>query len=351
MRSGHEISSTRECTTSEGARKSGARLIPVGTVLMIFKLTIGKIVRNLVPVYTNVAIAALNIRDSDGMEPGFLAWALRSMDLDAYHNRAAMGKTLNSTQLRQIKVPTPGIAEQRRIAAILDRADALRSGRRDVLSLEGTLRQSILRLIIGREASGVAVLGDVVEGFRYGTSNKSSNSGYPALRIPNVVGGIIDWSDIKLVEVSAAEAERLALVDGDLLVVRTNGNRSYVGRCAAFDSEDPAAWPGTAIYASYLIRMRPDCSLADPVFLQDFLNGPAGRRAILSKSKTSAGQYNINIDGLRSVELPNVPLAAQRIYSNIVKGIVMQRHLHEESLTELESLFDSLQHRAFRGEI
>ena len=82
--------------------------------------------------------------------------------------------------------------------------------------------------------------GKVVQDFRYGTSNKSGETGLPTLRIPNVVGGRIDTTEIKTVEVTPSERERLRLQEGDVLFVRTNGNPDYVGRCAAFSTTEVA---------------------------------------------------------------------------------------------------------------
>ena len=66
-------------------------------------------------------------------------------------------------------------------------------------------------------AQSRALLADLVDDFRYGTSNKSEESGYPALRIPNVIGGALDLSELKLAPVDDAELTRLRLRAGDVL--------------------------------------------------------------------------------------------------------------------------------------
>src|SRR5207244_12579152 len=138
---------------------------------------------------------------------------------------------------------------------------------------------------------------DLVAELRYGTSTKSEPHGKPTLRIPNVVAGEIDVSDLKVVPIGSAEFERLKLIEGDLLFVRTNGNPEFVGRCAVFTPSSivPSGFSATDfVYASYLIRARLNPKVMRPVFLREFMLGPEGRRRLRVRSKTSAGQFNIN---------------------------------------------------------
>jgi type I restriction enzyme S subunit len=76
---------------------------------------------------------------------------------------------------------------------------------------------------------------DVIQEFRYGTSIKSSEGGYPVLRIPNVIDGKINLNELKYCKVPLGDYEKLRLQEGDVLFVRTNGNQNYVGRCAVVE--------------------------------------------------------------------------------------------------------------------
>jgi type I restriction enzyme S subunit len=190
--------------------------------------------------------------------------------------------------------------------------------------------------------------------FRYGTSVKSSTIGKPTLRIPNVIGGSIDLSDLKLVPVTNEEFERLRLFDGDFLFVRTNGNPDFVGRCALFDSRQILLLGLEAdqfIYASYLIRARIPHEEVEPVFLRDYLLGAEGRRRLRARCKTSAGQYNINTEGLGAIAVPLPAYILQREFAERVEGVERVRAIHRTATSEIDVLFASLQHRAFRGEL
>ena len=189
--------------------------------------------------------------------------------------------------------------------------------------------------------------------FKYGTSSKSAEQGIPTLRIPNILTGDIDLTNLKNVPINEAEFERLKLFDGDILFVRTNGNPDYVGRCSVFDSNTlPVPYKNTNfIYASYLIRARLDTTVLLPDYLVIFLQTGKGQSALRSKCKTSAGQYNINTQGLGSISVPIPPIEKQQQFSAIVKKQYKMKILLDEWATESNNLFNSLVQRAFKGEL
>ena len=265
-------------------------------------------------------------------------------------------KNLNIDLVASVEVEFPAVAEQRRIAAILDKAETLRSQRRAALAQLDSLAQSIFLDMFAEALASPRrlTMSDVVQEFRYGTSEKSGSKGFPALRIPNVAGGSLDLRELKTVQVDAAEFERLRLLAGDLLFVRTNGNPDYVGRCTVFDPavvEKTGFNPMEFIYASYLIRARLRGKLLLPVVLQKYLSEGEGRRALRARCKTSAGQYNINTEGLGNVPVPDFPLTLQQTFATRIQAIESLKAIHRAALSELDALFASLQHRAFQGQL
>lgn len=296
--------------------------------------------------------------DPERIAPEYLVQFLNSDILQAQAKGLAHGQTrprVNLSQVRSVMIPLPSLEEQRRLADILDQADALRTKRRAALAHLDALTQSIFVEMFGDVSEWPSKeLLTVVTEFRYGTSVKSQEHGRPALRIPNVVGGTIDFRNLKLVPVTPAEFERLQLTAGDLLFVRTNGNPKYVGRCAVFDPAAVASsgfQPDEFVFASYLIRARLDVAAMSPIYLREFLLGHNGRRALRSRCKTSAGQFNINIEGLGSIPIPQPPLSLQQSFAKRVGHVELASIRPRQSLTQLDSLFASLQHRAFRGEL
>ena len=253
--------------------------------------------------------------------------------------------------LKRLKIPLPPIDEQRRIAGILDAADALRRRRREALAVLDTLPGAIFADMFGDEGETYTLKQAGTE-FRYGTSSKSQDHGVPVLRIPNVIGGDVDLTEIKTVPLSSKEEARFALKDGDIVLVRTNGNQAYVGRSAVFMHAKitghelaDATWS----FASYLIRARLKEKQLLPDFVQGFLSSAEGRKQLLASSKTSAGQYNINTESLGAIRVPKVLISQQSAFVDRVVEIKKRRSQITAHLTELETLFASLQSRAFAG--
>lgn len=295
------------------------------------------------------------------LDPRFLLHALRQPVFRLKGERRMTGsagqRRVPENFLSTFAIPLPPLDEQRRIVAILDKADELRAKRRAALAKLDSLTQSIFLDLFGDPATNpkgwpIRTLDELDAEFRYGTSVKSSTNGKPALRIPNVIGGSIDLSDLKLVPVTDEEFGRLQLRDGDLLFVRTNGNPDFVGRCALFDSPQislSGLEPDKFVYASYLIRARIPQEEVEPVFLRDYLCGAEGRRQLRTHCKTSAGQYNINTEGLGAITVPLPPHKLQREFVERVEAVGRVHAIHRTAVGVTDSLFGSLQYRAFQG--
>ncbi|RST49352.1 type II toxin-antitoxin system antitoxin SocA domain-containing protein [Variovorax sp. DXTD-1] len=289
----------------------------------------------------------------------YLSHYLRRQEIVDLANARASGANLprlSPRALASFEIPLPPLTEQRRIATILDQAETLRAQRRAAIAQLDSLGRAVFLEIFDTalEDTERISLDDLVTEFRYGTSEKSSSTGYPALRIPNVTSGSLNLNELKTVPVSMAEFERLRLINGDLLFVRTNGNRDYVGRCAVFDQAAVAHTRFDAaefIYASYLIRARLKAGGVLPIVLQWYLSDGEGRRALRSRCKTSAGQYNINTEGLGSLPIPSFQPDAQQQFAIRIRAIERLKVIHLAALARLDELFASLQHRAFRGEL
>ena len=171
---------------------------------------------------------------------------------------------------------------------------------------------------------------------------------------PNVVGGRLNLEKIKFVPVNRKEFERLRLKTGDMLVVRTNGNPDYVGRSVVFEEQavrDTGLRTEQFIYASYLIRIRINSDIAEPWFIQNYLSLTEGRRALRERCRTSAGQYNINVNALSSIPVPDVSIERQREFVEHVQ-IIRESNLQRLELSRhLDCASSSLLHRAFSGEL
>jgi type I restriction enzyme, S subunit len=152
----------------------------------------------------------------------------------------------------------------------------------------------------------VVSLGSCLDLVQYGTSEKANSAGRgtPVLRINNIKGRTIDTADLKHVELPAKVRCGLLLLDGDILVIRTSGSRDLVGTCAAFHEN------GEYVFASYLIRLRPNAAKATPDYIVWFLNSSLGRQQVDATSRQIM-QNNINGEELRALQIPLPPLSLQ----------------------------------------
>jgi type I restriction enzyme S subunit len=280
--------------------------------------------------------------------PRFREWIKLSVEgATGSHTRAKSGPIL-----RQL-VPVPPLAEQQRIVAAIEeqlsRLDAAGQSLAQAKSKLAALRTATVAVAI--EGFESAALGDLVTELRYGTSAKCSYdaTGPPVLRIPNVQGGVIDVSDLKYATEAQLDLSAFSVANGDLLFVRTNGSRDLIGRVASVDGAEGMA------FASYLIRARPDPARLDPRFAVIALSTPKARAVIESKAATTAGQYNLNLAALRSLQVPLPPIDQQR---SIVAEVDYQLAAADTLETEVNrvlrhcaALRRSILVCAFRGEL
>ena len=155
------------------------------------------------------------------------------------------------------------------------------------------------------ESYALSTVGDAAIVLEYGTSKKgySDPYGVPVLRMGNIQDGKLDISDLKFSE-SDAEIERLILKDGDLLFNRTN-SPELVGKSAVFHGRERMS------FASYLIRVRFAPNVADPDFVNLWINSAWGRIWARQVKTDGVSQSNINGTKLGAMPLPLPPLAEQ----------------------------------------
>jgi len=296
--------------------------------------------------------------DAARLDSGYLYHWVRSPGFVAQMTRRATGASypaVTDAIVKDSRLPVPPVPEQRRIATLLDKADAIRRKRQQAIRLVDDLLRSAFLDMFGDPVTNpkgwsLVSAGDLFAQLDYGTSEKCSEtpsaSALPVLRIPNIANGEISFEKLKYATLQEAEARKLRLCDGDLLFVRTNGNPDFIGRCAVFEAEAPT------LFASYLIRgrLRPDCEYRSR-FLRDVVSAPSYRSRLLREARTTAGNYNISAEGLRRLRLIVPPLAGQDRYLRLASRIAATRARLADLSTDSGGLSDALIQRVFRAEV
>ena len=270
--------------------------------------------------------------------------------------------------IRELQAPLAPLNEQKRIADKLDtllaRVDSCQSHLERVPQILKRFRQSVLAAATSgrlteewREERAVnaewvnCFLGDVLIDIRYGTAKKSVyelKNGTPVLRIPNVVNGKVDASDLKFSHFEKKEIETLSLKADDLLLIRSNGSVELVGKVAIVDKEFEGF-----LYAGYLIRLRFDKGKVNPRYISHYLSSPAIRSHIELTARSTSGVNNINSEEVKAISLDLPSLEEQ---AEIVRRVETLFAFADRLETRygtghalVEQLTPSLLAKAFRG--
>lgn len=248
--------------------------------------------------------------------------------------------------------PLLPLEEQRRIAAILDQAETLRTQRRTALALLDSLTQSLFLDMFGDPVANpkgwsMSTIGDLAEvqgGLQVTSARKNLPVEVPYLRVANVYRGVLDLSEIKTIRATPAEIQRTTLVKNDLLVVEGHGNPHEIGRAALWNSEI-----AQCVHQNHLIRARFDCKKVEPVFASEYVNSPGGRQHLLRAGKSTSGLNTISVSNVRETPIALPPLHLQQSFATRIASIEALKATHRRALAALDALFASLQQRAFAG--
>jgi type I restriction enzyme S subunit len=264
-------------------------------------------------------------------------------------------KHLTGQDLARYEFPLPPLAEQRRIAQILDKAESLRAKRRAALAQLDTLTQSIFLDMFGdpvvnsRQWRDSIVLGDVadiVSGVTIGRklSGKRTRT-VPYLAVANVQDGFLDLSVVKTTEATEDEIQRYGLVRNDLLLTE-GGDPDKLGRGTLWGDELPLC-----IHQNHVFRVRLRSDELTPLFLNWLIGSPRGKAYFLRSAKQTTGIASINMTQLRAFPLLIPDLRLQSEFADRVAAVERLKAAHRAGHAELANLFTSIQHRAFRGEL
>ncbi len=224
-----------------------------------------------------------------------------------------------------LEIPLPPLPEQRRIAAILDKADALRAKRREtVAKLDQLLQSAFLEMFGDPETNSkrwpIGVIGDLLESVKYGSSEKAALEGdVPILRMNNLTyAGEMDLTHLKYISADKAE-EKYQVRPGDILFNRTN-SKELVGKTAVYAGPIPMA------YAGYLVRgrTRPGQS---PEYISGFLNSSYGKATLQGMCKSIVGMANINAREFAAIAIPMPPSDLQKTFQSQVSNIRGRRDM------------------------
>jgi type I restriction enzyme S subunit len=340
------------------AQKRGMNLYPAGTILFAksgMSATLGRVYKLKIPSYVVSHLATINTQA--GADANFLAHYFRFSSPAQLINDGAY-PSIRLADISEWEIPFPPLDEQKRIASILDKADALRRQRQESLQLTETLLESIFfdkfgDPVINPKGFPVRTLGDFfsspAEGAKcgpFGSALKKSDSqqfGVPVWGIDNISidGCFVDTAYTRISAEKFEELRSYGAQNGDILISRAG----TVGKMCVVNTKET-----NSIIGSNLIRLRLNSDLLSPHWFVAFMKYCKGRVARLRAGPDGAFTH-MSTKILQGLEFPYPSPNLQKEFLNICQAVGIVNEPAKASAYDLNRLLSSLQQRAFRGEL
>lgn len=300
----------------------------------------------------NQRVGKLVIKDEKKVFFPYLKFALNDPKVRAIYKKFAGGGlqiNLGKNDLLSVQIPLPPLNEQKRIAAILDKADAVRRKRQQALELSEQLLRSVFLDMFGDPNTNPkgwdeGTLGDIIHFAKDGphVSPKYSDDGIPFLSTRHIKQFGVIWDDLKYISLEEAERQWKKCKPQFNDVLYTKGGTTGIAAYVNFH-EDFAIWVHVAL-------LRPKVNIVNPIWLTAMLN----TKYCYSQSQSlthGATNKDLGLKRMIKIKMYIPPLEKQEKYAEFYK--FLNRHLEKskDKLTTLDNLFHSLVQKAFRGEL
>lgn len=330
------ISSTKEMLSSQTIRQLNIPVVPKGTVIMSFKLSIGKTCITNVPLTTNEAIMAFYPKDGIKIDNSFLSYALSSLKWKG--NRAVKGVTINKKIISQKEIKLPPILIQRTIASELDAIQAMIDGYKAQIADLDVLAQSIFLEMFGDPVENpkgweTFLLKDLTNKMSTGPFGSMlhkedyDKEGIPAINPQNIKGNKISVESISLVNRNKAqELNRYILHTKDIVIAR----RGDLSKCAIVTQSENGWLCGTG---SFFLSFKD----LNPILFWYFYTSKSVQKYLNDKC-IGATMPNLNQGILSSLKLPVPPIDLQQHFVTQISAIEKQKELYRVQLHDAETL-------------
>jgi type I restriction enzyme S subunit len=288
------------------------------------------------------------LRPTDRVDWGYLCRVLENYDVRRYVTGTTRAK-LTQGSASEIPIPLPPLAEQRRIADILDRADTLRTKRRGAIARISTLARNMFLQMFGDPFSDPRRWPETT----LGAYAEFTGGGTPSRGRPEYFSGSVCWATSKDMtgefmddteehitdEAIRQSATKLVPADTILVVVKS---KVLMHRLPVAISRVPTC------FGQDLKGISPDSGYWTVVFVATALR--LGQRWLIERAR-GANTEGLTLEHLRAFPMILPPLTLQNEFGARVRAVADLGTVAERSLAQLDALFASLQHRAFRGEL
>jgi type I restriction enzyme S subunit len=341
--------------------------LPKNTLIVSFKLSLGRLAFTDCELYTNEAIAALYIKKESGIQRDYLYWFLTFFDWDACAGSdiKVKGKTLNKAKLKEINVTVPSITEQKRIVAILDQvfADidkARATAERNLKNARELFESSCATSIFAVNSTANYIVEDVAKDEKgsmrtgpFGSQllkREIVDEGIAVLGIDNAVNNYFQWGAKRFITKEKFEAlSRFEVKPGDVLITIMG----TCGRCAIVPNNIPKS-----INTKHICCITLDNRKCLPEYLHTyFLYHPIAIQYLLSCAK-GAIMAGLNMGIIKELPLVLPSIEEQKeLVSKVSKVSQLKLKIerlestYRQKIIALDELKKSILQKAFTGEL
>ena len=352
------ITEVEEYITELAVEKSSAKLVSKGSLLIaMYGATVGEVSQLTFDATTNQAIC--NIQpDENVCDVNYLYRFLEASKSYLLSRRVGGGQpNISQGVIKDLDVPLPPLAEQRRIASILDQADELRQKRQQAIEKLDQLLQATFIDMFGDPVSNpkgweVKKLSELSIKIHSGNTPKGGSENYVDqgiifLRSQNVWKNKVILDDVAYIDAEThSKMMKSSVKHEDLLMTKTgriNTENSSLGRAAIYLGEDDSANINGHVY---LIRIKDGFN---KYFILRILTLPDYYEYIRSVCVGGIDKRQLNKEHIENFPIIQPPMELQNKFSNIVQVIESQKPKLLEQLDLAENLFKTLQQKAFNG--
>jgi type I restriction enzyme S subunit len=257
---------------------------------------------------------------------------------------------LTKEKLEQVPLPLPPLDEQRRIADILDEADALRRKRREALQLLDELQRATFLEMFGDPVTNpkgwpvvpLASLVDAARPISYGIlmPGPDQPGGMRYIRVVDMKMGTVDASTVRRTTSQIHNEYRRSILRSRDVIMSIRG---HVGRVALV----PAELDGANITQD---TARLAVTGTEPEYVRDVLRMD-GLQGWLKRHTKGVAVQGINLGDVKRIPIPSPPMILQREYAKVTSSLDALRHRSVQGATTTDTLFAALLDRAFRGDL
>jgi type I restriction enzyme S subunit len=340
------IHKTKETISDLAVAESGIKKVPMNTVIMSFKLSLGKTCIVQEDMYTNEAIMAFVDKGKYGIDKNYLYHLFRGKDWSVGTNKAVMGATLNKATLSNIEIPLPPLETQKQIAQTLDIAAELLSMRKQQLVEMDNLIKSTFYDMFGDPVTNekgweVEKLNDITTKIGSGATPRGGKESYQdegisLIRSMNVHNGVFKYAQLAyLDEGQAKQLDNVTVKEKDVLINITGAS---VARSCIVPSD---VLPARVNQHVSIVRMKEE--KAGSEYINNLFTSSSFQTQLLSIGGAGgATREAITKQQLQELVIPLPPLELQTRFASIVTKIDEQKALVKKAIDETQYLFDSL---------